>query len=180
VPANERQPYEPNPVPQGDLHGFLADELKRLADALNPDPVFMVLHHDSTINVGTTPDTSWIGSGTAAQIDKPGSTWNSTTYTYTVPQDGYYYWSIMVAITGTSGGQDATYTVQVYKGGVAYGDPITEIAPSNDTLRLYGDDLHKLVQGDAFTFELTASKASGTTNSAAYAAHIIFMYEAKP
>lgn len=170
-----RYPYKP--IPAQDVQGSVEKELQRIAEAIAVEINLLVVHHEGTVDVGTTEDTDWIGIGTTPNLEEPDTVWTPGSGKWTAPETAYYYWDAWVNIDGTAGGQEATYTLEVYKDGVLFETPASVQQSSTRAAQLAVSDLHKLEKGDELTFKLKAIKVSGSTNTADYYAHIIIKRE---
>ena len=86
------QVYEPTtpPVAFQDWHRWIDDELNRIRNSLQANPVIMTVGGNGTIGIDILPTTIRLGIGDSPVIDAPSGSWDPALAEYSVSLGGLY------------------------------------------------------------------------------------------
>ena len=160
MPNSINIPYSPGQVPTGvdGLPRFLADEFRRIQEALVAQPVALSVDETGDYTVGTVAN--WVRAfvGATPGWDVPGGNFDSTTGIWTCPQSGLYSITSELEVSPYGLGNKNYYAgIRIYRdsGGVITYRETTDGGVDNVPLGVTLAGLIPLLQGDQLAIEMT-------------------------
>ena len=168
--ANQRsipEVYVPGVPPEDfkDWPRWLDDELNRIRQALEANPVYLVVAGTGNIAISPTPNTIILGIGDTPTFEFPGGEWDSATAIWTCPQEGVYQANASVTIQpfGT-GNKTYAATLEVFIDGILRGS-VTSGGLDDIQLTVTFAVPRPVLLGENVQLKLTTQHAQFTGNS---------------
>ena len=160
MPNSINIPYTPGQVPTGvdGLPRFLADEFRRIQEALIAQPVAMAVDETGDYAVGTVENWVRVFVGATPSWDVPGGNFDSVTGIWTCPQSGLYSLDANLKVEPYGAGNKnyfAGVRIEIDRGGVITYKETTDGGVDNIPLGVQLAGLIPLLQGDKLAVEMT-------------------------
>lgn len=128
MPKALPQVYEPTtpPLDFEDWHRWIDDELNRIRNSLQANPVIMTVTGTGTIDIDTVPTTIRLGIGDSPVLDAPSGSWDPLLGVYTTSLGGLYEIACQCFIAAFGpGNKSYQATLEVFVNGITRGVQIT-------------------------------------------------------
>ena len=157
MPVQLPEPYEPTnpPIKFEDWPRWIDDELHRIRDALQANPVIMAVEGGDVIIIDTVPTTVRLGIGDVTQIDIPQGSWDPALAEYSVSLGGIYSINVQAFISAFGPGNKAYQaTLELFVNGQSRSS-VVDGGSDDVPLALNLNTMELLLNSDVIYVELT-------------------------